>query len=105
MARRARLDELMPGIVSVCSSYHVVLEGDGFAAAIKRGVLIGLFQLGWRRKTFFVHASVEEVARCVSPDERRLVSAILELAATRGLLSDLRPSSIAASKDGARPAT
>jgi len=104
-AARARLDELMPGIVSVCSSYHVVLEGDGFGAAIKRGVLIGLFQLGWRRKTFFVHATVDEVARNARPDERPLVSAILALAATRGLLSDPRAGSIASSQDGERRAS
>lgn len=93
-AARARLDELMPGIVSVCSSYHVVLEGDGFGAAIKRGILTGLFQLSWRRKTFFVHASVTEVARNVSPEQQRAVSALLELAAARGLLSGPAPDSV-----------
>jgi len=70
-ATRARLDELMPNIVSVCSSYHVVLEGDGFGAAVKRGILTGLFQLSWRRKTFFVHASVSEVARNVNPEQQQ----------------------------------
>lgn len=90
-ASRARLDELMPGILSVCSSYHVVLEGDGFGAAVKRGILTGLFQLSWRRGTFFVHAGVNEVARNVGPAEQRAVSAILELAARRGLLSGPPP--------------
>src|SRR3954467_2973305 len=93
-AVRARLDELMPRIVSVCSSYHVVLEGDGFSAAIKRGILTGLFQLSWRRKTFFVHATVNEVARHVGPDEQGAVSALLALARTRGLLSGLPPDSL-----------
>ena len=85
-AARARLDQLMPGILSVCSSYHVVLEGDGFGAAVKRGILTGMFQLSWRRKTFFVHAHVNEVARQVEPAEQHAVKTILELAATRGLL-------------------
>lgn len=90
-AARARLSELMPGILSVCSSYHVVLEGDGFGAAVKRGILTGMFQLSWRRKTFFVHASVNDVARNVSPREQRAVSSILTLAADRGLLSGPPP--------------
>lgn len=93
-ASRARLDELMPGIVAICSSYHVVLEGDGFGAAVKRGILTGMFQLSWRRKTFFVHASVNEVARHVDPEVQRAVNAILELAATRGLLSGPAPASL-----------
>lgn len=104
-AARARLDKLMPGIVSVCSSYHVVLEGDGFGAAIKRGILTGLFQLSWRRKTFFVHASVNEVARNVAPEQHRVVSAILELAATRGLLSGPAPESLYPPKSNARHAS
>jgi hypothetical protein len=104
-AARARLNELMPGIVSVCSSYHVVLEGDGFAAAIKRGILTGLFQLSWRRKTFFVHASVSEVAHNVGAKEQRAVSALLELAARRGMLSGSAPDSLAPPKSDARHAS
>lgn len=91
---RARLDELMPGIVLICSSYHVVLEGDGFGAAVKRGILTGMFQLSWRRKTFFVHATVGEVARNVGPGEQRAVATLLERAATRGLLSGDPPASL-----------
>jgi hypothetical protein len=102
---RARLDELMPGIVSVCSSYHVVLEGDGFGAALKRGILTGLFQLSWRRKTFFVHATVKEVARNVGPEQQRVVSGILELAATRGLLSGPAPESLSPSESNERHAS
>ena len=104
-AARARLDELMPGIITVCSSYHVVLEGEGFAAAIKRGILTGLFQLSWRRRTFFVHASVDEVARNVGAEEQRAVSALLKLAATRGLLSGSVPDSLPPPKSTARHAS
>jgi hypothetical protein len=92
-AARARLDKVMPGIVEVCSSYHVVLEGDGFGAAVKRGILTGLFQLSWRRKTFFVHATVNEVAHHVRPELKRVVAAMLELAAKRGLLTGEAPDS------------
>jgi hypothetical protein len=88
---RARLNELMPSILSVCSSYHVVLEGDGFGAAIKRGILTGLFQLSWRRKTFFVHATVDEVARNFGAEQHRAVAALLALAGSRGLLSGPSP--------------
>jgi hypothetical protein len=90
-AGRARLSELMPGILSVCSSYHVVLEGEGFGAAVKRGILTGMFQLSWRCKTFFVHPTVSEVARNVAPDSQRAVAAILDLAAARGLLTGPAP--------------
>jgi hypothetical protein len=82
---RARHDELMPGILKVCSSYHVVLEGEGFGAAVKRGILTGLFQLSWRRTTFFVHADVKEVSKNVAPPCRAAVNAILRVARDRGL--------------------
>jgi hypothetical protein len=101
-AARARLDELMPGIGSVCSSYHVVLEGDGFGAALKRGILTGLFQLSWRRKTFFVHASVNDVARNVGPEQQAAVARILGLAAGRGLLTGAMSDSLPPLKSSAR---
>lgn len=104
-AARAHLDKVMPGIILVCSSYHVVLEGDGFGAAVKRGILTGIFQLSWQRKTFFVHATVKEVARNVGPEQQRAVSAILELAATRGLLSGSAPDSLSPPRTSATHAT
>jgi hypothetical protein len=58
---------------------------------VKRGILTGMFQLSWRRKTFFVHATVNEVARSVGPEQQRAVTAILELAASRGLLTGPAP--------------
>lgn len=83
---RARLNELMPRLVSACSTYHVVLEGEGFGAAVKRGILTGVFQLSWRRKTFFVHASVSEVTRTVASECRKAVHDLLTTAERRGLL-------------------
>jgi len=88
---RARLDELMPGIVRVCSTYHVVLEGEGFGAAVKRGVLTGIFQLSWRGRTFFVHARADEVLRAVDAAVRPAVIKLLDLARASGLLSGTAP--------------
>jgi hypothetical protein len=93
-AARAALSELMPRLMKVCSTYHVVLEGDGFGAAVKRGILTGLFQLSWRRKTFFVHASVHEVARSVPPEDQPAVATLLKMAGARGLLSGPPPESL-----------
>jgi hypothetical protein len=93
-AARARIGELMPRLVKVCSTYHVVLEGDGFGAAVKRGILTGMFQLSWRRKTFFVHASVHEVARAVGLEEQPAVTTLLKMAGARGLLSCPPPDSL-----------
>lgn len=101
-AARARLDELMPGILSLCSSYHVVLEGEGFGAAVKRGILTGMFQLCWRRKTFFVHANVNEVLRNVGPEQQRAVTALFALAAARGLLSGRTPESLSPSRSSSK---
>lgn len=83
---RAKLDQMMPTLLKACSTYHVVLEGEGFAAAMKRGVLTGMFQLSWRRKTFFVHAKATEVAGSVGLEQRAAVSKLLDAARTRGLL-------------------
>jgi hypothetical protein len=84
---RAHLEQQMPDLVKSCSTYHVVLEGEGFAAAMKRGVLTGMFQLSWRRKTFFVHAKVDEVASSVPLAQRADVSTLLDAAQRRGLLA------------------
>jgi hypothetical protein len=88
---RARLDQLMPDLLKACSTYHVVLEGDGFGAAMKRGILTGMFQLSWRRKTFFVHAKVSEVATSVALSQRLAVDKLLEAARARHLLGTLAP--------------
>ncbi|HET7541355.1 MAG TPA: hypothetical protein VFK05_15870 [Polyangiaceae bacterium] len=83
---RARLDQAMPELLKLCSTYHAVLEGEGFAAAMKRGVLTGMFQLSWRRKTFFVHAKMSEIAGSVPLAQRAAVAHLLETAKMRGLL-------------------
>lgn len=99
-ATRARLDELMPSLVQSFSTYHVVLEGEGFAAAFKRGILVGLFQLSWRRKTFFVHANVHEVALNVGRECEAAVRAVLHLARIKDLLTAPPPVSVFPPKPG-----
>lgn len=84
---RAKIDQLMPGFLQVCSTYHVVLEGEGFGAAVKRGILTGMFQLSWRRKTFFVHATVNEVERSVAAPQQPAVREVLAAAQARGALT------------------
>lgn len=88
-AARARLDQVMPSLLEVCSTYHVVLEGEGFGAALKRGVLTGIFQLSWRRGTFFVHATADEIVRHVAVDVRPAVERLLATAGRQGLLSSV----------------
>jgi hypothetical protein len=88
---RARLDEILPSMVKSCSTYHVVLEGEGFAAAMKRGILTGLFQLSWRRKTFFVHALASEVVPLVVGEHRAAAQRLLAVAQRQGLLGSSPP--------------
>lgn len=95
---RRHLDGLMPTLTQLFSSYHVVLEGDGFAAAVKRAVLLGLFQLSWRRKTFFVHAVVGEIPNSL---EKRRVAAFNQLviaAKADGLLDAAGPGAVRAAR-------
>jgi len=90
---RARLDQLMPSLLKACSTYHVVLEGDGFGAAMKRAILTGMFQLSWRRKTFFVHAQASDIANSVALELRPTVGKLLEAARLRHLLGTPVPGS------------
>jgi hypothetical protein len=90
---RSYLNSVMPTITTLCSSYHVVLEGSGFAAAMKRGVLISLFQISPRRNTFFVHASVDEVASKLPPERRATVRKLLQQVEKAGLADGPLPQS------------
>ncbi len=80
-AVRNYLTKRMHYISGLCSSYHAVMEGSGFGAAMKRGVLLTMVQVAGRRGKFFVHATVSEVLDAV-PKERTHVAAQL-LAAAR----------------------
>lgn len=84
---RARLNAVMPLIPTLCSSYHVVLEGSGFVAAVKRSVLISLFQISPRRNTFFVHATADGVIPKLPPEKHARVRRLLLQAQQDGLLN------------------
>jgi hypothetical protein len=84
---RAHMNALMPRFIAVCSSYHAVLEGSGFVSAIKRAILAGLLQFGFRNGTFFVHENEKSILGKTERELRPAAESILTLAATRGLLT------------------
>jgi hypothetical protein len=84
---RRRLGAVLPDLLRFCSSYHAVLEGVGFAAALKRGVLTSLMRPVWRRNVFYVHQDIGGVLLSVGPKERELVAAAFAQARSRGLLT------------------
>jgi hypothetical protein len=95
---RHHINDVLPSAMKYCSTYHVVIEGDGFVAALKRSVLIGITQLTQRRGTFFVHAHVDEAVRAVDKSAQSNVKELLRLASEQGLLqsngrADAPPSS------------
>lgn len=83
---RRHLEALLPEIEPLFSSYHVVMEGGGFNAAMKRAVLLGLFQLSRRRRTFFVHSHVSEIASHIEPRRLPAFQHMVAIAGARGLL-------------------
>jgi hypothetical protein len=101
---RRHLDALMPKIVESCSTYHVVLEGKGFVAAIKRAVLNSLFQIRWKRGLFFVHAFASEVVHSVPTAKAAEVKAVIERARVVGLLTTDTVSSVPPPAPNARDA-
>ena len=91
---RAQMNALMPRFVKVCSSYHAVLEGSGFVSAIKRAVLAGLLQFGFRNGTFFVHENEKGITAKVDRATRACVEEVLALADSRGLLTAQPPADV-----------
>lgn len=88
---RAHVNSYMPECVKLCSSYHVVLEGTGFFAAMKRAVLSSLFQLSWRNGTFYVHSAPKEVIFKLDRHARADAEKVLHMAETHGLLDAKAP--------------
>jgi hypothetical protein len=84
---RAYMNSLIPRFVKVCASYHAVLEGSGFVSAVKRAILAGIFQFGFRSGTFYVHETEKSVVGKVDRNMRPHVEALLALAAQKGLLT------------------
>ena len=100
-AARAHMNALMPRFVKATSSYHAVLEGSGFVSAIKRAILAGLLQFGFRNGTFFVHENEKGILPKVERHLRANVDSILTLASTRGLLTAPPPDDVSL-RPGAR---
>jgi hypothetical protein len=92
------LSQNMARIVGACSSYHVVLEGEGFGSAFKRGVLTSLLQPIWRKRMFFVHARCADVTPKLLPEELAGAEAVLKVAQSKGLTYGPLP----AAREGAR---
>jgi hypothetical protein len=92
---RSHMNALMPRFIKVCSSYHAVLEGSGFVSAIKRAILAGLLQFGFRQGTFFVHENDKGILAKVDRNMRRQTEAVLDLARKTGLLSAPPPEDFA----------
>lgn len=88
---RRYLNHRMAAMIEYCAAYHVILEGDGFTAAMKRGVLVSLFQLTQKRGIFNVHATIDDFRRKVPTVWRSEVERLLSLAAERDLLVDVIP--------------
>jgi hypothetical protein len=89
---REQIYAMMPEFAVHVAQYHVVLEGDGFAAATKRGMLTGLSQFWNRCGVFHVHTTVRQFEQKVPPEWRADATRLLYLAEQRGLLSGpLRP--------------
>jgi hypothetical protein len=90
---RRYLSTVLPTMTRSCSSYHVIMEGAGFFAALKRGVLTSLLQPIWKKKVFHVHAEANEVPESLSGSDRLAAERILHQARSLGLLNCVAPSS------------
>ena len=70
MARR------LPEMAALCIRVHQVFDGSGFFVGFKRSVLTGMLlatnklSAPHRRVAVSVHASIEEVAETLSPDQQ-----------------------------------
>jgi hypothetical protein len=90
---RREIQASLPTLMKSCSSYHVILEGSGFLAALKRGVLTGILQPVWKVRVFFVHASASNILNSIGEEDRANVAGLLEQAGRRGLLHCTSPES------------
>jgi hypothetical protein len=83
---RKLIDRALPEFLANCSSYHVVMEGEGFFAALKRSVLTSTLLPSWRRRMFYVHAHCSDVGPAVTAPEQTACRQLFELAQQQGLL-------------------
>lgn len=83
---RRYIAQIMPEVLASCSTFHVVLEGDGFVAALKRGVMLSIFQICKQRGTLFVHSRCEEVFKYIDDQKQQPLRQLLQRARDRGML-------------------
>jgi hypothetical protein len=88
------LRELMAEVATNCSAMHLIFEGTGFIAAAKRAFQMTLFRIAGRHAQFFVHSTVEQVARRLNPDDLPRVQTVLKKALEDGLLHGVGPESV-----------
>jgi hypothetical protein len=78
----------MGRLLEHCAAFHILMEGDGFPNVIKRSVLSGIFLGSGRRKTFFVHSTIEGLRKHVARDvSKHAVEAGLLAAERHGMLT------------------
>jgi len=96
-AVRDQVMVLIPKLIGNCSSVHVVFEGEGFLAAIKRGVLTGLLRGTRRQHLFHVHGSRASMLTAIKGEAHAAtVAGLMQLAQERGYF-DLNPGDFAPS--------
>ena len=88
---RAAITDMLQTFMSLCSSYHTVLEGSGFAAAAKRMVLSTIFLMTGRREKSHVHSSCDALLSGAPASERVELGAALQALRGRGLLDRTEP--------------
>lgn len=69
-------------------SYHVIMEGSGFANTVKRSVLSAIYMAKPSRKRLHVHSAYTDVLRAVPVQLRGEVARAFRAFFDRGLLSD-----------------
>lgn len=91
---RRYVAQIMPEVLSSCSAFHVVLEGDGFVSALKRGVMVSIFQICRQRGTLFVHSSCDDVFKHVDDGQLPGLRLLFRRAREKGMLQRM-PTSLA----------
>jgi putative ubiquitin-RnfH superfamily antitoxin RatB of RatAB toxin-antitoxin module len=94
------IKRVKPGFVDQIAAYYVILEGNGFTAAVKRAVLLGLTQVSLKRGKFHIYATANELLRSVAPGWRLEVERLLVLAEQRNLLDGIIPCDRIAARSG-----
>jgi hypothetical protein len=93
------VSQIMPEVLASCSSFHVILEGDGFVAALKRGVMLSIFQMCRQRGILFVHSNCEEVHKHIDQRKGMALKHLLQRARDLGML-DRTPQTVAPPNPG-----